>query len=1658
MNLDPSSLFKANLLPDVKTTVKAQGTETVETSETKNELDIRSIMEALTTGCTSVLSQLEANEIEYEQVDTVYGGYTITFEYNGAEYKAEYKTVNDQYNDLLNELNGTEFNNEEEFAEFCGDFYDNLSKEISSENSDYTEYKVSYSKNEKMESVVIRINHEQAAEEEPAANTVSFSDMNGDYKRQYSKAFIESLVDLGVLSDIGNSNYEFDKEKAENILKEFGIEAEGIDDIFSFVGKLPKINEAAGPSSDDKAVYKDHPELFLDGTFGGPYRALNINAVKEFFADCPDLIKTITDASSLQKAIEEKENLESQNARTRGGEPIEEPSSVEDLNNSEDAEQAQEQENLEDIEVPETNVNIFAGGTNEEEPAVPEEPTKTEKPTVAAGPTMTEEPTVVEETAETEKTAVITNTTATVSSQSAAARSTVSTHTEPTEVENMLLLSRGIPESVIAEGVYDIDELLALSSIPGTELYEKCYGMEASWTTENLSYMGFNIDYYLDTYFDKNSDGTYSLKKAATQDGKEGLYVEGEFVSDIQTLKDKLNIISLEDYYNQMNEYNSGNSPSGMVVEWRTITNRQAGVYDYRDYVKKLENREGRSLTNAEIIFLTLIDTAKELNVDFDPFTMLTTDYSNSDRYRISSYMSFRMKSLKNENINHAMMHDNAYQNLSFGSIGDDWRSYNNHATTQEFLTEVVYALEDDNPEKGTFNYTVWNAILEAAGVTDNDDIQTRANKVSGYVQCLKGSENADDLDVFEDLMEKGLLEQNSYQLSELQQLFTQEEIDENFYLATDVSGNSLGVYMLKHDNNLNKSSFYTAISTNLTTEECLEKGIATYSMTAAKAREYGYQVVSTAEELKNALISNPNAKVVLTGDIDMTGIDWIPVGTEDNPFKGNIYGNGYTIRNLNVESSNQYSGLFGVFEGQAFDIKMENCTVKDTRGNDVAGMGGTGVFAGKMSGYGINIQIIDCNVYGRDNAGLLAGIVTGERKDSGARFVLNSYEKLALENCKTSGYVYSEYAAGGIAGMYDGTGGNRIYDCDSSAEVNGQVWAGGILGQTENAYGFNAWNGTSQVSIASLIDKCDFTGASINKDIKNPPGAMGAGVTAGRMSISDDIYKAIEDQLKVYEQKYGKDTETYNSYVASFIPAVINNMTSSLVNTQIYNTYASGYRIGWLCTLNDDGSVKETQKWFRDLSGAVTTGYDPTTDRYVTIIHGRDCSIGKCDGFDAINENDIAENQTPDYYDTELYNGKPHYIVHNGSGSFGAAAKEADSFNRFASHISDIVKDAPDGKFASGASKESVEEQEQFIADPTYVDVVKEVILQNFVEHYDVNNPVKRLVLDQLGNGEYLTRANYKELIDEVKARTGLTDEELIKNTIDKLLAECINMDVTPNQLENGWLSSLIAATDGVVYSRPSKEGAVPENAYIETSTPAQMRFYIEDTHYLVTFDSDIPPEFISTEELRTKLQEAGASESDIEKIIQLYYEEAVSTHDYKTDKTNIYTYYFSGSHANTWHSMYCSFFKSTEDFENFFTGNDDPYTHYWNSLSLDENFRSQVQDLYSGDEETGGSLQNVVRSDDSKYTIFAGLFNYTEYVLDKDGNRVTDKNGKNKSKQTLCIWNPYTKKIERTNIPASCVSSNGTFDIAEARKYCSDSKILELISMYVRHQVPKV
>ena len=99
------------------------------------------------------------------------------------------------------------------------------------------------------------------------------------------------------------------------------------------------------------------------------------------------------------------------------------------------------------------------------------------------------------------------------------------------------------------------------------------------------------------------------------------------------------------------------------------------------------------------------------------------------------------------------------------------------------------------------------------------------------------------------------------------------------------------------------------------------------------KIEKSGAIIIRTAEDLYNVR-NNLSADYIIANDIDLTGYDWIPIGTLDHPFTGSIDGKGYTITGLSIDiqksdSNYEAAGLFGVINGgNISQIKLENVSI----------------------------------------------------------------------------------------------------------------------------------------------------------------------------------------------------------------------------------------------------------------------------------------------------------------------------------------------------------------------------------------------------------------------------------------------------------------------------------------------------------------------------------------------------------------------------------------------------------------------------------------------------------------------------------------------------------------------------------------------------------
>lgn len=218
--------------------------------------------------------------------------------------------------------------------------------------------------------------------------------------------------------------------------------------------------------------------------------------------------------------------------------------------------------------------------------------------------------------------------------------------------------------------------------------------------------------------------------------------------------------------------------------------------------------------------------------------------------------------------------------------------------------------------------------------------------------------------------------------------------------------------------------------------------GEYTYTVSLAAAKGLGYTIesngsytVTSADGLMNiAKLVNggkTDINITLDTDIDLTGKDWTPIGTDfHNSYTGTFDGGGHTITGLTFTTNDEYAGLFGWLNkaGTVKNVVMEG------------------------------VQITSNQIYG----GSIGGVV-----GSGWG---------TIENCSVSGSVSGTVYVGGVVGVQIG---GSITGCSSSATVKGTVDVGGVAGQTNSSATLTACYATGNV-IIEMAPKKNIAGGSL--------------------------------------------------------------------------------------------------------------------------------------------------------------------------------------------------------------------------------------------------------------------------------------------------------------------------------------------------------------------------------------------------------------------------------------------------------------------------------------------------------------------------------------------------------------------------------------------------
>lgn len=234
---------------------------------------------------------------------------------------------------------------------------------------------------------------------------------------------------------------------------------------------------------------------------------------------------------------------------------------------------------------------------------------------------------------------------------------------------------------------------------------------------------------------------------------------------------------------------------------------------------------------------------------------------------------------------------------------------------------------------------------------------------------------------------------------------------------------------------------------------------------------------ISTAEDLK-AIANDLDGDYILTDDIDISGENWTPIGTREEPFKGTLDGDGHTISGLTIEedsftptgtdyySNHYYYGLFGMV---AYQVEISHLTVQGkiviTETAEDETIKDRDIFVGGFVGDAKrDVQFVDCtskvnitvNIKQTENGSttVRAGGINGGDTENNVH--------IYFTDCCNEGdldvQIQGRTAWAVIGGLQGDAGVDvNFYNCKNSGEIrgNGQassggvaVYAGGIVGR----------------------------------------------------------------------------------------------------------------------------------------------------------------------------------------------------------------------------------------------------------------------------------------------------------------------------------------------------------------------------------------------------------------------------------------------------------------------------------------------------------------------------------------------------------------------------------------------------------------------------------
>ena len=273
-----------------------------------------------------------------------------------------------------------------------------------------------------------------------------------------------------------------------------------------------------------------------------------------------------------------------------------------------------------------------------------------------------------------------------------------------------------------------------------------------------------------------------------------------------------------------------------------------------------------------------------------------------------------------------------------------------------------------------------------------------------------------------------------------------------------------------------------------------------------------------------------------LGADVNYTANSWLPIGTEEHPFRGYLDGDGHTVYVNFTHESLDDRGLFGYMQGRVKNVNLKDVT--PSANNHV------GALAGYCNGTVSHcFTLSSCNttpvVQGQTAVGGLIGEaflsqisdcyngmgVTGARSVGG---IVGKADSTIMERCFNYGLITGDTAVGGLVGLIE-NGKLKIENSYNTGAVNATSGVGGLVGSIQNSefriqncYNAAYLSGDTLVGpFVGSIFNSQFSIFNSHNDRQLCPLPVSEGATA---HYTDDM---IGDALKA---QFGEEYWTYDS------------------------------------------------------------------------------------------------------------------------------------------------------------------------------------------------------------------------------------------------------------------------------------------------------------------------------------------------------------------------------------------------------------------------------------------------------------------------------------------------------------------------------------------------